>query len=142
MIKKERKSSKAVRFFEFLFFFFLVRIMDPNLREKDAIEEELELLSSVFSLKGESCVLQARTPRTLIEVTQSVTASSSEAVATTFKISFEIEAEQYPEWQAPKISLTCLDKGLTRAQGLNITEVLNKEAEAYLGMSQYFLSLS
>ena len=64
------------------------------------VAEELELLSSVLSMKDESCKLTARAPCMIIEVMQRTKTDQPSSI---FKIVFEIRPD-YP-CSAPIISI-------------------------------------
>ena len=104
--------------------------MEGNKEElhRHVVDEELELLSAFFGLNGESCQLTARTPRTIIEVTQLL-----KGAATSCKTTFEIDTQNYPEHNAPNISISCSDARFSRSDALRVTEKLSSDAEALIG---------
>lgn len=93
-------------------------------------EEEIELLSSVFCLNGESCRLIAKEPCILIQVTISIKSSI-------FSISFELDS-RYPNSAPPSISILCqqLSRNASHALANRLRESAQKEL---LGKSNFFM---
>lgn len=93
------------------------------------VAEEVELLSSVLGLKGESCKLTARTPSMIIEVTQR---AQTDLPSSLFKVIFELKND-YP-LSAPSVSIHALEcAGFTRKESTRIATELTMQAATMIG---------
>jgi len=93
------------------------------------VAEEVELLSSVLGLKGESCKLTARTPSMIIEVTQR---AQTDLPSSLFKVIFELKND-YP-LSAPSVSIYALEcAGFTRKESTRIATELTMQAATMIG---------
>lgn len=93
-------------------------------------EEEIELLSSVFCLNGESCRLISKEPCILIQVTISFESSI-------FSISFELDS-RYPCSAPPSISILC--QQLSRNASHALANRLRESAQEELLGEKIFLN--
>ena len=101
------------------------------------VAEEVELLSSVLGLKGESCKLTARTPSMIIEVTQR---AQTDLPSSLFKVIFELKND-YP-LSAPSVSIYALEcAGFTRKESTRIATELTMQAATMIG-NFFFTHLS
>ena len=102
------------------------------------VAEEVELLSSVLGLKGESCKLTARTPSMIIEVTQR---AQTDLPSSLFKVIFELKND-YP-LSAPSVSIHALEcAGFTRKESTRIATELTMQAATMIGNFFFFTQLS
>ena len=102
--------------------------MDKEDIQKE-VDEELELLSSMFSLNGESCNLMARVPHMLIEVTQR---AKSDQPSRMFKLTFELK-DDYPS-NAPYVSIDTTENAMfTRNESKHIASELTLHATTLQG---------
>lgn len=121
-----------------------------NLKNSHLLEEELELLASVFCLDNESCDIKTIFPNHVISVTQRVNAEDkrlnsidhdnlaaiNKNESTLLCLSFELPPE-YP-LMCPSVSVHCNAQGFTRSLALKVSEYIKEEALALIGEPMLF----
>ena len=91
-----------------------------------AIEEEVELLAAMFAMEGESCIVVAKVPCYIIEITQRLDQQHH------FTLSFEC-GQDYPLRAAPTISVRCSHPNFTRSEAAKVVTDLIGRTSSLIG---------